>query len=154
MPKLFFYTIAIILLTFGISEARNCTGEVITLKSGWTLVEDPMYCAPKTNNTKPKKSSPAEFLNYIVKNICHDSQNVEDFQKGFRDNENNLSIIVKGRCNDGKKHGNITFSTNEEHLFTTKFRNDEVIKTSCTIKGDNTDFMDCFFYYIKNYVEK
>jgi hypothetical protein len=149
MPKLFIYTIASVLLFFGISEARNCTGEIITLKNGWTLIEDPMYCAPKTNNSQQKKSTPAEFLNYIVKNICLNSQDVEDIQKEFRDNQNNLSMTVKGRCNNGKKHGNFSFFANEERLFTTKFRNDEVIKTSCAIKGDNTDFIDCFFYYIK-----
>ena len=149
MPKLFFYTIASILLTFGISEARNCTGEIITLKSGWTLVEAPMYCAPKASNTPKKKSSPAELLNYIVKNICLNSQNVEDIQKEFHDNQNNLSITVNGRCSDGKKHGNFTFFAKGERLFTTKFRNDEVVKTTCTIKGDNTDYIDCFFYYIK-----
>ena len=61
---------------------------------------------------------------------------------------------VKGRCVDGEKHGNFNFVANGKHIFTTKFRNDEVVKTSCKIKGDNTDINECYWYYVKNYIEK
>ena len=149
MPKLFFYTIASVLLIFGISEARKCTGERITLKSGWTLTEAQMYCEPQVKSNSKKKSSPAEFLNYIVRNLCLNSQDVEDIQKEFHDNQYDLTISVKGRCYNGQKHGNFDFIANGKRIFTTKFREDEVIKTSCHIKGDNTDFIECFFTYIK-----
>ncbi len=148
-------------MTFGISEAHNCTGKTITLKNGWTLEEDPMYCAPKAKDqtysapkakaVKQKKSSHTEFINHVMDNLCLDSQDVEDFQKEFHYDQYDISITVKGRCNNGEKHGNFVFFENEKRLFGIKFINNEVVKTSCTIKKNISDFMDCFLYTLKSY---
>lgn len=164
MPKLFFYTTASVLLLFGFSEARKCTGEKIVLKSGWTLTEDKMYCAPESNSKSAQqdKSAPDAFLANMEKNLCLSSENKKDLEKEFHDSSYNLNITVKGHCRNGKKHGNFDFFTSNKKLFTVKYNENIAVKTDCKVIGNNNSYTtsehfrhyECFRLYIKNYIEQ
>lgn len=141
---LFFNSLCVIIFwIFGRSELyrrENCPKKWLDISGIPDVLRSP-------KNRKKKQKTAGMFLMDVQKVICSYEDDLGNVDEEFYDGSNKLSYVVKGHCKQGKKHGNFSYTINGVHVFTIKYINDEISKTACKVKRDNTDLYECLKYF-------
>ena len=140
------------MLLYGASIARDCDGQIIKTKSGWTISDNKMYCSGSHSSTQARNQMKAfDFISSIDSKICNGQVERTDITRYFFYQQYNLHIQVKGRCINEQKNGNFTFFVGgSRKTFVTKFIDDKFVQTNCLINPANRSMphAECFMYAI------